>query len=317
MGNIDNALRLDKDLTNIALGYKEGIDEGLFLIAPPISMPSNGKYPYYAKGALYYSGDSTRARYAKVKRLEYPTESWGSYACEEHPLEGLVDRQDRAKSRVQGMVYSSPESAAKGIKRALDQELGAKIISAIFSTTALASSYATPTIKWDLDGATPRDDLRTWYLAFKDNCGVAPNGFAISDRLLPYLGDGLRLKYGWTGGFNFDLIKGALNVDFGIPVNRFVIIHGEKYGTSSFANLITDQCLFFYSPPSLVDWEPSLAATIVPNDSVSTINGVGFIPPYEEPEQKIGTLVQGIREYDVVLLDQYAGYLGYNCANGF
>lgn len=318
MANIDNALRLDKEKTNLAIGFQEGLDPGLMALAPTIEKAANGQYPSYGRGAFYYNKETQRERGADPREFQIPDETWNEYICEEHTLVGRVDRVDKAKSRVQNMPYSDTNALTKTLVKALQQSLDYKIASTIFNTTNLSGCYASPATQWDLAGAEPWDDLQTWYNAFVDNCGIEPNGLAISGRALTYLGEGVRAKYASTKGeANLTLIKEALLVDFAIPVNNFVILKGNYYNSTS-AKMVPvsgDNCLFFYNPSSTGDWQPALGATVVPNDSDTTRKGVGVKVPYWN-EHGTAQFVQVIREYKVVLLSKYAGYMGYDLLNG-
>ena len=53
--DIDQALRLDKDATKIALGYYEGLEDRALIeaVAPQVKVALNGKYPTYARGSWY------------------------------------------------------------------------------------------------------------------------------------------------------------------------------------------------------------------------------------------------------------------------
>lgn len=318
MANIDNAFRLDKDKTNLALGFLEGLDPGLMKLAPVLPKPSNGQYPSYGRGAFYYKQETQRERGADPREFQIPDETWEEYICEEHTLVGRVDRVDKAKSRVQGMPYSDTNALTKTLIKALQQSLDYKIASVIFNITNLSGQYASPGTQWDLPGATPFDDLQTWHQAFVDGCGVDPTGLAISGRALSYLGEGIRVKYGATSGkSNLELIKESLIVDLGINVNEFTILKGNYYNSTSskMVPVAGDNCLFYYNPPAMGNWQPALAATVVPNDSATTKQGVGVKVPYWN-EHGTAEFVQAIREYKVLFLSKYAGYMGYDLLSG-
>ena len=172
--NIDNAFRLDKDKTNLAIGFLEGLDPGLMKLAPTILKPSNGQYPSYGRGAFYYNQETQRERGADPREFKIPDETWNEYICEEHTLVGRVDRVDKAKSRVQGMPYSDTNALTKTLMKALQQSLDYKIANLLFNTTNMSGQYASPGTQWDLAGASPFDDLQTWHQSFVDGCGIEP-----------------------------------------------------------------------------------------------------------------------------------------------
>jgi hypothetical protein len=312
MANIDSALRLDKDLTNLAIGFKQGLEPGLAKLAPVIDKASNGQYPSYGRDAFYYNKETQRERGADAHEYEQPTETWNAYKIEEHTLVGKVDRRDMAKSRIRGMPYSDEAKLSQTVLTALTQAQHYKTVSTIFNTTNLSGCYATPDPQWNAAGAAPWDDMQTWWMAFKNNCGVSPNIFAIDSRSLSYLGELVRAKYSaTTGRSNKALILEALMPDFGITVDHFVILDADYYSSSAFTSLTGDNCLFAYNPASFGDWMPGLAATIVPNDSVTTRKGVGVKTPYWN-EDETARKVQVSLEYKIVLLSKYAGYMGYD-----
>lgn len=310
--DLDQALRLDKNATKIALGYYEGLEDPALLnaLAPQIKVPMNGKYPAYAVGSWWDVDEDTVGPMAtQVNEYIPPAESWTAYIIELHARKVKISNLEADSSGIaQGMVYSDRGVAAKRLTDVLVQKY-AKVVADLAAAT---SNTAAAGVAWDASGATPFDDIQTWIAALKDLIGVGGFTGLTTDRVMWHLGEGCRAKYSHTGNMsNYDIVDKLVTRDLGI--NRLLISNkGEYYSTTSAAFTSIWGSNFFIAKvaPQMNGWQPTWAATLVPTEK----QFLQVLRPYgQENLDFLGDWIQVRMYYLVKELDSNAIYKGSGC----
>lgn len=304
--DLDSSLRLDKDATNIALGYKQGESPQAKIIAPNIDVAWSGQYPSYAKDAfLANDQDDVRAPGQK-KPIEtiWPVETWHDYICEEHTRTAYIDRQRKGREGVVAkMVYSDPVTAVKKVREMMNQRLTYLIAYAVKNMSA--SYYTVPGVKWNDDGAEPFEDLQAAIRQFKKNCGFNPNKILIPSHIMTYLGDKVRAQYSVTAAVsNKNIFKELAMPDLELSSDGLLVDETPVYDGTDFGSVWGDNVVLARVVPDPAEWEPTFMGTLVPKDK----QPVQVFSPYET-EHKTGWEIQIVMEYKVVILDNYAGYM--------
>lgn len=307
--DIDQGLRLDKDGTKIALGYFEGLEDRAIMqaLAPQMTLAANGQYPSYAVGAWYDDDEDTIGPHAThVPEFIPPAETWTAYVIEMHARKAIIsDLQAADFGHAAGMVYSDRTVASKR----LTDVLFGKYCSKVATMMAAISNHAAPGIAWDASGATPFDDIQTWRKALKDLIGIGGYTAFFNDRILTWLGAGMRAKYSHTGSMsNYEIVEKIALRDLGIR-NMVISESGEYYSASAsaFVSMWGNHFYIFKNAADPSGFAPTHAATLIPK-------GKPFLQvtaPYgREQLDLLGEYIQVRMFYLVKELDANAGYYG-------
>lgn len=307
MRDIDQALRLDKDATKIALGYYEGLEDVALInaVAPQINVIGNGKYPTYAVGA-WWDADEDEIGPGATQVTEYipPTEEWIPYVITMHARKVRISSGEADSSGIaKGMVYSDRKVAAKRLTDVLFQ----KYVKVVADLMIATGNSAAPGTAWDAPGATPFDDIQTWYTALKDLIGVGGYTALLTDRIMSHLGEGCRAKYAHTGNMsNYDIVSKNVTRDIGIE-KLLVSNKAEYYTSGAFTSVWGKNFFLFKNKPNIADFDVTHMATMVPTKK----QFIQVLRPYgQETLDFLGDWTQVRMWYLVKELDTNAVYKG-------
>lgn len=305
--DLDQALRLDKDASKIALGYVEGLEDVAIMqaVAPQIKVVSNGKYPSYGTGAWYDQDDDLIGPGAtQVNEFIPPAESWNAYVIETHAKKALLSNLETDSSGIaQGMVYSDKTVAAKKVAEALYQGYCKTVADFVVAT----GNSAAPGTAWDQAGATPFDNIQTWLKSMKDAIGVGGYTALTTDRVMWHLGEGCRTKYAHTGNMsNYEIVEKNVTRDLGL--DRLLISRKAEYlSGSTFVSIWGNNFIMFKNQANIASFMPTYCVTMVPKEK----QFVQVFKPYgAEVLDHLGQYVQVRMHYLVKELDSNAVYMG-------
>lgn len=307
--DIDQALKVDKDATKIALGYYEGLEDVALInaVAPQIKVTNNGKYPSYGVGA-WCDDDEDEVGPGATHVAEYipPVETWNAYVITMHARKVRISSGEADSSGIaKGMVYSDRKVAAKRLTDVLYQKYAKTVADSVIAT----SNSAAPGTAWDQAGATPFDDVQTWYKSLKDLIGVGGYTALLTDRVMSHFGEGCRVKYAHTGNMsNYDIVSKNVARDIGID-KLLVSKKGERYSSTAgaFSSIWGNNFIMFKNQPNIADFDVTHMVTMVPKNK----QFIQVLRPYgKETLDFLGDWVQVRMWYLVRELDTNAIYMG-------
>jgi len=168
------------DLGVVAVEYLEGeamSNIGLQIMPPFPVDEQSAVFPVIPAKALLSVEDTSRAPRGRYNRGDWEYEE-GKYATRENGWEEPIDDTERKlfERRAPGQGDFIAVKRAMGI---IVRNQERRIASKLFNTSNFTAHAVTN--EWDdAANATPIDDVTTGKLAFREQCGMLPNGLVIS-----------------------------------------------------------------------------------------------------------------------------------------
>lgn len=222
------------DLGAIVQEFIEGPSMGLIghEVLPPFPVGVQaGTFPVIPKEALLSIEDTSRAPRGGYNRGDWEYEN-GKFATSEHGWEEPVDDRERKllEVRVPGACDAiAVQRAVQVIRRSAEKRIAAMVFNESNFTPHTVSA------KWDAASTgKPITDIKDGKLAFRNQCGMAPDALILSYHSFVNLGTNAQvvdqLKYTFPGIDLTNLTTQHLAQLFGVPR---VLVAGGVYNSAN------------------------------------------------------------------------------------